>query len=158
MRDFELNKSELSIIDKIIENGSGDSDNLIKILQEIQLKLGYVPKQAQRMVAEKLQIAVSRIYGVVTFYNFFRLNPPGKHSINVCLGTACYVRGGKAILNTIKKVYNIEPGQTTPDREFSLETVRCLGCCALAPVMAIDGNTYARNNPAKTREILRQFT
>lgn len=143
---------------EIIENQEHDAKNLVKILQEIQKELGYVPENAQRLVAEKTRVPVSKIYGILSFYNFFRLYPPGRHRINICLGTACYVKGSKNILNKIEEAYNILPGQTTKDRKFSLDTVRCLGCCALAPVMAVDGNVYARNNPTKVLEILKKFT
>lgn len=143
---------------EIIENQEHDAKNLVKILQEIQKELGYVPENAQRLVAEKTRVPVSKIYGILSFYNFFRLYPPGRHRINICLGTACYVKGSKIILNKIEEAYNILPGQTTKDRKFSLDTVRCLGCCALAPVMAVDGNVYARNNPTKVLEILKKFT
>ncbi len=143
---------------EIIENQEHDAKNLVKILQEIQKELGYVPENAQRLVAEKTRVPVSKIYGILSFYNFFRLYPPGRHRINICLGTACYVKGSKNILNKIEDAYNILPGQTTKDRKFSLDTVRCLGCCALAPVMAVDGNVYARNNPTKVLEILKKFT
>ncbi len=143
---------------EIIEKREKDPKNLVKILQEIQKELGYVPESAQRLVAEKTKIPVSQIYGILSFYNFFRLFPPGRHRISICLGTACYVKGSKNILNKIKATYKILPGQTTEDRKFSLDTVRCLGCCALAPVMAVDNNIYARNNPNKVLEILKKYT
>ena len=143
---------------EIIENSEHGSDHLVKLLQEIQGELGYVPEAAQRLVAQKTHTPVSQVYGILSFYNFFRLFPPGRHQVSVCLGTACYVKGSKTILNKIKEKYKLLPGQTTEDRKFSLDTVRCLGCCALAPVMAVDSNIYARNNPNKVIEILQKYT
>jgi len=142
---------------EIIENSEHGPDHLVKLLQEIQGALGYVPETAQRLVAQKTHTPVSQVYGILSFYNFFRLFPPGRHQVSVCLGTACYVKGSKAILNKIKEKYKLLPGQTTEDRKFSLDTVRCLGCCALAPVMAVDNNIYARNNPTKVLEILKMY-
>jgi NADH:ubiquinone oxidoreductase subunit E len=143
---------------EIIENSEHDPSHLVKLLQELQAELGYVPETAQRLVAKKTNTPASQIYGILSFYNFFRLFPPGRHRVSVCLGTACYVKGSKNILNKIKEKYKLLPGQTTEDRKFSLDTVRCLGCCALAPVMAVDSNIYARNNPTKVLEILKKYT
>jgi len=143
---------------EIIENSEYGPNHLVKLLQEIQAELGYVPETAQRLVAQKTNTPVSQVYGILSFYNFFRLFPPGRHRVSVCLGTACYVKGSKNILNKIKEKYKLLPGQTTEDRKFSLDTVRCLGCCALAPVMAVDSNIYARNKPTKVLEILQKYT
>ena len=143
---------------QIIENKEHGPNHLVKLLQEIQAELGYVPETAQRLVAQKTNTPVSQVYGILSFYNFFRLFPPGRHRVSVCLGTACYVKGSKNILNKIKEKYKLLPGQTTEDRKFSLDTVRCLGCCALAPVMAVDSNIYARNKPTKVLEILQKYT
>ena len=150
-------KDETSKILEIIENSEHGPDHLVKLLQEIQGELGYVPKAAQRLVAKKTHTPASQVYGILSFYNFFRLFPPGRHQVSVCLGTACYVKGSKVILNKIKEKYKLLPGQTTEDRKFSLDTVRCLGCCALAPVMSVDKHIYARNNPNKVLEILKMY-
>jgi len=150
-------EDETARLIEIIENNEHSPSHLVKLLQEIQAELGYVPETAQRLVAKKTNTPVSQVYGILSFYNFFRLFPPGRHRVSVCLGTACYVKGSKAILNKIKEKYKLLPGQTTEDRKFSLDTVRCLGCCALAPVMAVDSNVYARNKPAKVLEILKMY-
>jgi NADH:ubiquinone oxidoreductase subunit E len=150
-------EDEISKTLQIIENKTHDSTQLVKLLQEIQSELGYVPETAQRLVAQKTNTPLSQVYGILSFYNFFRLFPPGRHQVSVCLGTACYVKGSKTILNKIKEKYKLLPGQTTEDRKFSLDTVRCLGCCALAPVVAVDNNIYARNNPTKVLEILKTY-
>jgi NADH:ubiquinone oxidoreductase subunit E len=151
-------EDETAKLIEIIENNEHSPSHLVKLLQEIQAELGYVPETAQRLVAQKTNTPVSQVYGILSFYNFFRLFPPGRHRVSVCLGTACYVKGSKNILNKIKEKYKLLPGQTTEDRKFSLDTVRCLGCCALAPVMAVDSNIYARNKPTKVLEILQKYT
>ena len=153
-----LAEEELEQIENLLNCSEENPDNLVKILQAVQAKLGYVPLEGQRLIAQRLRLPLSRVYGIVSFYNFFKLFPPGRHVIRVCLGTACYVRGAKLILEEIKKQYGIEPEETTPDRKFSLEVLRCLGCCAIAPVITIDGKVYGRNNPAKVRELLKQYT
>ncbi len=105
-----------------------------------------------------MNLPLSRVYGVVTFYSFFTMTPRGKHTVRVCLGTACYVRGGKALTETLQKEFGIMEGETTADRMFTLESVRCLGACGLAPVMIIDEDVHGRVKPAKIKEILAQYT
>lgn len=153
----ELTDEEIEKIDNILKENKESPDRLIKILQDVQGKLEYVPREAQKIVANRLKIPVSRVYGIVSFYNFFRLFPPGRHGINICLGTACYVKGGKEILDKTAVAYGIQSGQTTSDRKFSLEVIRCLGCCALAPVISVDGTVYGRNNSTKLKEILNTY-
>lgn len=148
---------EIQKTQEILEKNDYDSKNLVKMLQDIQAELGYVPKDSQKFLAKKLRVPVSHIFGILTFYNFFRLYPPGRHSIDVCLGTACYVKGAKNILNEIVERYGIKPGQTTPDRKFSMDIVRCVGCCAIGPVMLVDGTVYGRMKPEKVKEILRRY-
>ena len=112
--------------------------HLIPILQKVQDKLGYLPREAMTEIAEYLRIPDIDVYGVVTFYNQFRLNPPGRHSIRVCLGTACHMKGGYITLDAWKRRLEINPGETTHDREFDLDTVACVGCCTMAPVTVVD--------------------
>ncbi len=142
---------------EILDKNENDPGRLVKMLQDIQAELGYVPAASQRLLARRLGVAESYVYGVVSFYNFFRLYPPGKHSVNVCLGTACYVKGSKNILNEFANRYNLLPGQTTPDRKFSLDIVRCVGCCAIGPVMLVDGMVYGRMKPEAVKEILKNY-
>ena len=130
--------------------------NLIPILQKVQGKLGYLPREAMLEIAEFLGIPEMDVYSVVTFYNQFRLNPPGKHSIRVCLGTACHVRGGPRVLEEIERDLNIKAGETTDDMEFTLETVNCIGACALRPIVAIDGEYYGNMTPAKINSLLKK--
>ncbi|MBA7559747.1 MAG: NADH-quinone oxidoreductase subunit NuoE [Dehalococcoidia bacterium] len=131
--------------------------NLIPILQRLQGRLGYLPRQAMTEVARFLDIPEIDVYGVVTFYNQFRLNPPGKHSIRVCLGTACHMKGGYITLDAWKRRLKIDRGQTTPDREFDLDTVACVGCCVMAPVTVVDDKPQGQVEPTKVDGILLSF-
>ncbi len=152
-----LTKDEIATIDNIIKSNGENSGQLVKVLQEIQSQLRYVPLEGQKLIADRLNVPISKVYGIVSFYNFFRLFPPGKHSVTACMGTACYVRGAKDILGEIRKKYKVEPGQTTVDRRFSLEVIRCLGCCAIGPVITVDGKVYGRMKPAKVKEVLEKY-
>jgi NADH-quinone oxidoreductase subunit E len=132
-------------------------NNLIPILQSIQKIYSYLSEGAIKLVAEHLEISPSEVYGVATFYNQFRFNPPGKHQIKVCLGTACHVRGGDIILENFERKLDINSGETTPDREFSIERVACVGCCALAPVAIVDEITQGKMAPSKVEGLLLGF-
>lgn len=132
-------------------------DSLIPILQLIQQSCSYLPPRAMEYVAAHLQVSVSEIYGVATFYNQFRFHPPGKHQIKVCLGTACHVVGGDIILENFERKLGIKDGETTADLEFSLERVACVGCCALAPVAVVDVTTHGHMAPSKVEGILLGF-
>ncbi len=131
--------------------------NLIPILQKVQGKVGYLPREAMLEIAEFLKIPAIDVYGVVTFYNQFRLNPPGKHSVRVCLGTACHMKGGYITLDAWKRRLCIDSGETTPDREFDLDTVACVGCCTMAPVTVVDDEPHAQVEPTKVDGILLSF-
>jgi NADH-quinone oxidoreductase subunit E len=122
---------------KILSPFKKERKNLIPILQEIQRKLGYIPREAMEEIGRFMGIAETTVYGVATFYNQFRFVPPGRHHIKVCLGTACHIKGGNIILEAWERKLDIKEGEVTPDREFSLERVACVGCCALAPVSVI---------------------
>ncbi|MFC1993781.1 NADH-quinone oxidoreductase subunit NuoE [Chloroflexota bacterium] len=139
---------------KVLRKAGRKRENLIPILQQIQERLGYLPRDAMLAVAEFLKIPAIDVYGVVTFYNQFRLNPPGDYSIRVCLGTACHMKGGYIILDAWKRRLGIDQGETTPDRQFDLDTVACVGCCAMAPVAVIDDEVEARISPTRVDGIL----
>ena len=141
-------------IDKVLKRFGRKKENLIPILQQIQAKLGYLPTEAMQEVAEFLGIPETDVYSVATFYNQFRLNPPGKHSVRVCLGTACHMKGGYIILDAWKRRLGIEAGQTTPDRNFDLDTVACVGCCAMAPVTITDNKVEGKVSPTRVDGIL----
>jgi len=130
---------------------------LIMILSRAQQTFGYIPREVQECIAKKLDKRFSEIYGVTTFYSFFSLFPKGKHVIRVCLGTACYVKGGKRILSTLQKELGIGVKQTTPDRKFSIEVNRCMGACALSPVVRIDDDIYARVSASRIPTILARY-
>jgi NADH-quinone oxidoreductase subunit E len=132
-------------------------ENLIPILQKIQDNHSYLDSHALQMVAGHLGMPPCEVYGVATFYNQFRFHPPGKHQIKVCLGTACHVRGGDIILENFERKLEIKAGETTPDREFSIDRVACVGCCALAPVAIVDETVYGHMAPSKVEGVLLGF-
>jgi NADH-quinone oxidoreductase subunit E len=150
--DFDTSK-----IDAIVENYNGEVGQLIGILQDIQSSHNYLPKEALIRVSERLGIPLSQIFGVVTFFRAFSLRPRGRHQINVCLGTACHVRGGVRILDKLERDLGIKAGETTHDRRFTVDTVRCLGCCSLAPVMVIDEDTYGRLSQGGLPKLLKTY-
>jgi NADH:ubiquinone oxidoreductase subunit E len=154
----EFTSGQVDNLNKIISKHKGKPGSLIPVLEEAQVCLEYLPISVQKKIAKDLNLPLSRVYGVVTFYSFFTMTPRGKHTVRVCLGTACYVRGGKQISETIAKEFGIHEGETTPDRMFTLESVRCLGACGLGPVVVIDEDVHGRVKPAKVKEILAQYS
>jgi NADH-quinone oxidoreductase subunit E len=148
---------DIERIDGIIERHHGEASSLIQVLLEIQSENRWLPKEALDRVAEKLQVPLSRIQHIATFYKAFSLVPKGRHQIHVCVGTACHVRGATRILDTLQDQTGIMPGETDLDLSFSLETVNCLGCCALGPVMVVDGKTYGKLTPAESAEVLKGY-
>ncbi|MFC1887040.1 NADH-quinone oxidoreductase subunit NuoE [Thermodesulfobacteriota bacterium] len=132
-------------------------ENLIPILQNIQETHAYLPSGAVKMAARHTGLSVGEVYGVATFYNQFRFHPPGKHPIKVCLGTACHVRGGDVILENFERKLEISDGETTPDKEFSIESVACVGCCALAPVAVINETVHGQMAPSKVEGLILRF-
>ena len=153
----EFTLEQIDELNKIIEKYRVEPGGIIPLLEEAQDLLGYLPIIIQKQVSNKTNIPLSRIYGIVTFYSFFTMTPRGKHTIQVCLGTACYVRGGKKITEIIEGELGVKSGETTADRIFTYETVRCLGACGLAPVIVVDGEVYGRVKPSKVKEILEQY-
>lgn len=153
----EFSKEQVKKLNSIIEKFKGKPGGLIPVLEEAQVVLEYLPISVQKKIATGLNLPLSRVYGVVTFYSFFTMTPRGKHTVRVCLGTACYVRGGKAIYEQLEKEFGIGEGETTPDRMFTLETVRCLGACGLGPVVVVDEDVHGRVKPGKIKEILSQY-
>ncbi len=131
-----------------------EKDNLISMLEEIQEKFGYIPKEAQKELSEYLNIPMAEIYGVITFYSRFTLEPKGKYSISICLGTACFVKGSQKIMDRLKDRLKIEPGQTTKDGLFSIDETRCVGACGLAPVFTVNGEVHGRATVKMLDEVL----
>jgi NADH-quinone oxidoreductase subunit E len=152
-----ITQEEWEKIDEVIARYKGKHGALIPVLKETQDICGYLPKKAQHRIAEGLHLPSSQVYGVVSFYAFFTTIPRGKHIIRVCLGTACYVKGSKQILENLQRELNVDIGGITRDRKFSLEAVRCLGCCSLAPAMVVDENTHALVDPSKAIQIIRSY-
>jgi NADH-quinone oxidoreductase subunit E len=150
----ETNKNE---IDALIQQWKGKDANMILILHEIQNRHGYIPRELALEVSKELAIPLARIYEVVTFYNFFRLTPPAKHNISVCMGTACYLNGATQILDEIKNLLHINEGESTLDGQFYLDIVRCLGCCGLAPVIMIDGKVYGKVKKSDIMDTLSRY-
>ena len=130
---------------------------LINILHQTQHALGYLPAEVQEVVAHSLNVSTAHVYGVVTFYSYFTMVPKGRFPVSICTGTACYVRGAENILDEIKKILKIEVGQVPEDGKFSLDCLRCVGACGLAPVMIINGKVYGRLEPEKVHEIIAEY-
>jgi len=139
---------------EVLEPYRGERQELINILQDVQKRWGYLPPEAMRAVVGFLRVPESAVYGVATFYSQFKFVPQGRHTIKVCLGTACHVRGGPRILETVERELGIQAGETTSDYIFSLEKVNCLGCCALGPVLVVDDEYHGNLSPAQVPGIL----
>ncbi|MBP3707837.1 MAG: NAD(P)H-dependent oxidoreductase subunit E [Clostridia bacterium] len=153
----KLNCSDRKIkneVNEILLEFKQDKQNLITILNEVQEKYGYIPKIAQSQIAEYLGIPLAEVYGVITFYSRFTLIPKGKYNISICLGTACFVKGSKELLERAKQRLGIEEGKTTEDGMFSLDTTRCVGACGLAPVFTINNEVYGKATVKKLDEVL----
>lgn len=145
-------------LEKIIDEYRGQPSGLIQVLTKAQNLIGYLPLWVQTRIAKGLGISLQEVYGVVTFYAFFSLIPRGRHKISVCAGTACYVKGTKTVLKTLREVLGVKEGQTTPDSRFTVEVVRCIGACGLAPAMIIDGtDVHGRLEPEQIPGILEQY-
>lgn len=145
-------------IANIIKKNNYDKCNLLAILMDIQVEYNWLPPQALKLVADGLNISLIEIYGVASFYHAFSLSPRGKHVVTCCQGTACHVRGAPFVLKRVQDTLKIEPGETTKDNKFTLETVNCLGACALAPIIVIDGNYYGQATVQKIDGLLMQYS
>ena len=141
-------------LDQILSHYSGDSSELIPLLQEAQEKFGYLPREAIQRIAKFLRLSESTVFGVATFYAQFKLTPTGRRIVRVCRGTACHVRGGARILREVEKELRIKPGETSEDLANTLETIACFGSCALAPVMVVNEGVYGRMTTAKVTQVL----
>jgi len=151
-------EEKFTILSKVIEDYQHKESNLIQILHMAQAIFGFLPEKVQSFIAEKMDLPISRVSGVLTFYSFFSTKPKGEYTIFVCLGTACYVRGGKKILDKLIEVLGINVGETTEDMKFSLEVVRCMGACGLAPAIRVNDKVYRQVNPNKIQQILKQYS
>lgn len=150
----ESNQEKYARIEEVIQEYKDKEGNLIQILHFAQGIYGHLPLELQQFIAQKLDIPLSKVYGVTSFYSFFSIQPKGENTIRVCLGTACYVRGGKKIIDRLKDILGIDVGSTTPDGKFTLEVARCIGACGLAPAMTINETVYKHVNPDKLQAII----
>lgn len=148
---------ELEKIDQIIDKHHGEASSLIQILLEVQSEHHWLPKEVLDRVSERLQVPMSQIQHITSFYKSFSQVPKGRHEIHVCVGTACHVRGAQRVLDTLQDATGIKPGETDTDLKFSLETVNCLGCCALGPVMVVDGEYHGNVVPSKSADVLKNY-
>jgi len=152
-----INNKTSRQIKKIIEATDGQAGAPIRVLQRVQGLIGYLPREALETVSREMRIPLSELYGITSFYSFFSMVPKGKYVIQVCLGTSCYVKGGQKIIDSLNKDFGLESGSTTLDGKFSLQTVRCLGCCGLSPVLAINEDIHRKVKPSKLKEILSSY-
>lgn len=142
---------------KILEKYETNKENLIPILNDVQVKYGYIPKIAQLEISNYLNVPMAEIYGVITFYSRFTLEPKGKYNISVCLGTACFVKGSQAILDRLKERLNLEEGKTSADGKFSIDTTRCVGACGIAPVFTVNDEVYGHATVKKIDEMINEL-
>jgi NADH:ubiquinone oxidoreductase subunit E len=150
-------KSDYEEVEAIINQYGGNHDSVIAILQDVQAKYHYLPETVLRLVAENMGLPLIQVYGVATFFKAFSLKPRGEHLIKICVGTACHVRGAQSVLDEVKRQLGIEAGETTEDMRFTLETVNCLGACALGPIMVVDDEYHGEMSPGKVKTILNNY-
>lgn len=147
-------EDKFSLLKNVIIDYERKENNLIQVLHMAQAIFGYLPSEVQHFIADQMDLSISRVNSVLTFYSFFSTQPKGKYNVSICLGTACYVRGGKDVLNKLKEVMGIDVGATTEDKIFSLNVMRCIGACGLAPAMTINNKVYKQVNPNRIQRIL----
>ena len=152
-----LKKSDVEKLKAACKEFNNEGGELINVLHKAQSIFGYLPAEVQEIVAEELNVPVAKVYGVVTFYSFFTMIPKGRNPISICTGTACYVRGADKVLDEFKRLLKIEVGETSADGEFSLNCLRCVGACGLAPVVLVGEKTYGRVSPDEVRDILKEY-
>ena len=153
----ELRQDQIDKIHSICDSFGNQEGELINVLHKCQETFGYLPAEVQEVISEKMEIPAAKVYGVVTFYSFFTMIPKGKHPISICMGTACYVRGAENVLKEFKKKLDIEVGQTSDDGKFSLNSLRCVGACGLAPVVMVGDKVYGRVAPEEVAAILEEY-
>lgn len=141
-------------VDEIVAKYQGDKSALIQVLIEVQRQKRWLSKETLKQVSQKLGVALTQIYHIATFYKAFSLTPRGRHSVTVCLGTACQVRGAPRLMDNITQTLKINDGETSPDEQFSLDTARCLGCCAIGPVMVVDGEYYGKPSRKEVEQVI----
>ena len=150
-------ESNAEKVENLIESYIDKKEQLISLLQDVQAEFNYIPQDVLVRISQKLEIPLSQVFGVATFFQAFSLKPRGRHTITVCLGTACHIKGGQRLVDKMGRDYDLKPGETTEDMRFSLETANCLGCCALGPVVVIDGKYESKVTPDKLDKILKKY-
>jgi len=144
-------------VEALIESYSARKEQLIALLQDVQVEFNYLPQDVLIRISQKLEIPLSQVFSVATFFKAFSLKPRGRHTVTICLGTACHVRGGQRLVDKMERVYCLKPGETSEDEKFTLETANCLGCCALGPVMVVDGKYESQMTPDKLDKVLKKY-
>jgi len=157
MTDTETTNKTEPAAARAIKKWRGKRGALIMVLHEIQNQGGYVPRETALEIAEGMSVPLARVYEVLTFYNYFKLRPPGKAVISVCTGTACHLKGAPELVAELERELGISEGETTPDGLFHLQCVRCVGCCGLAPVISVNGNIYGKATPSQVKQILAEW-
>ena len=157
MPKIKLSEKTNGLIKEVCAGFGNQGSELINVLHQVQGKLGYLPAEVQEVIAKELNVSVAKVYGVVTFYSFFTMIPMGEHPISICMGTACYVRGGEQVLAEFKRQLSIEVGQSTADGKFSLNCLRCVGACGLAPVVMVGEKVYGRVSPQMVKQIISEY-
>ncbi|WP_291546871.1 NAD(P)H-dependent oxidoreductase subunit E [Clostridium sp. HMP27] len=155
---YNLDQEKLKKLEEYIDGLEVKEGELINILHEAQDIFGYLPEELQLFISRKLGISAAKVFGVVTFYSFFTMEPKGKHVISVCMGTACFVKGADKILNEFRKLLNIKEGSSTKDGMFTIDTLRCVGACGLAPVVIVDGKVFGRVKVEDVQNIIKQYS
>ena len=157
MAVIKLSEAKVNFIKDVCKSFGNKPGEVINVLHKVQGEFGYLPAEVQELVAKELGIPVSRVYGIVSFYSFFTMTPKGEHPISVCLGTACYVRGAEKVLDELKRQLGIGVGEVTPDGKFSLNCLRCVGACGLAPVIEVGEKVYGRMTPDRVKDVLAEY-
>ena len=157
MAVIKLSEAKINFIKEVCKSYGNKPGEVINVLHKVQGEYGYLPAEVQELVAKELDIPVSRVYGIVSFYSFFTMTPKGEHPISVCLGTACYVRGAEKVLDELKRQLGIGVGEVTPDGKFSLTCLRCVGACGLAPVIEVGEKVYGRMTPDRVKDVLAEY-
>lgn len=157
MPKIKLSEKTIGQIKEVCADFGNQGSELINVLHQVQGKLGYLPAEVQEVIAKELNVSVAKVYGVVTFYSFFTMIPMGEHPISICMGTACYVRGAEQVLAEFKRQLSIEVGQSTADGKFSLNCLRCVGACGLAPVVMVGEKVYGRVSPQMVKQIISEY-
>ncbi|WP_320110258.1 NAD(P)H-dependent oxidoreductase subunit E [Draconibacterium orientale] len=157
MPKIKLAENTVQLIKDICKEFENKESELINVLHQVQSKLGYLPAEVQEVIAKELKTSVAKVYGVVTFYSFFTMIPQGENPISICMGTACYVRGAEQVLNEFKRQLKVEVGESTEDGKFSINCLRCVGACGLAPVVTVGEKVYGRVAPTDVKKIIAEY-